>query len=273
MKKFPELGHYLEKGLLMEVSTGLFSDDESIQGQWNDKKYIGIVRNHKPDHLALLPGGVGACSANDGCGIRINSAEEAAKAYTEKMGGLLGCAQKSAKIYVRRNHAKHEQKSHGSWAKGGGDSRDKLSSWGKDGYDAALAGKTAGDNPWPSSSSFQRSHWFQGHRIGTETGGKTREKLQKKLGSSYKPFGKNSFQYKKSGGTLSKAVITKAEKIATSLGMTKQKGESTASQYGTVRNTETWKKKGVGEMSISSFYGSTSSSNKYSIQFDLYGKQ
>ena len=72
IEKFPEVSHYLDNQLLLEVSTGLFSDDEMINGKWNDEMYTGICRNHKPDHLALLPGKSGACSASDGCGIRIN---------------------------------------------------------------------------------------------------------------------------------------------------------------------------------------------------------
>ena len=72
LQAFPQLNHYLMKGTLLEVSTGLYSDDEQIPGTWRGERYTGIVRNHKPDHLALLPGGVGACSAQDGCGIRLN---------------------------------------------------------------------------------------------------------------------------------------------------------------------------------------------------------
>jgi hypothetical protein len=42
-------------------------------GDWNGIKYNSVAKNHRPDHLALLPGGVGACSVKDGCGIRANS--------------------------------------------------------------------------------------------------------------------------------------------------------------------------------------------------------
>lgn len=56
----------------LEVSTGLFSVDESIVGDWKGERYQAIVRNIRPDHLALLPGGRGACSWQDGCGIRAN---------------------------------------------------------------------------------------------------------------------------------------------------------------------------------------------------------
>lgn len=56
----------------LDVSVGIFSEEEAIPGNWNGEDYVGIARNHRPDHLALLPGGVGACSWNDGCGIRAN---------------------------------------------------------------------------------------------------------------------------------------------------------------------------------------------------------
>lgn len=56
----------------MDVSVGVFSDNEEITGVHNNESYESIARNHRPDHLALLPGEVGACSWQDGCGIRTN---------------------------------------------------------------------------------------------------------------------------------------------------------------------------------------------------------
>ena len=56
----------------IEVSIGVFTDDEIVTGDWNGEAYEAIARNHRPDHLALLPGGAGACSLADGCGIRSN---------------------------------------------------------------------------------------------------------------------------------------------------------------------------------------------------------
>jgi len=57
----------------VEVSVGVFSDEEEEEGEFNGEQYSAIARNHRPDHLALLPGGTGACSIEDGCGIRANS--------------------------------------------------------------------------------------------------------------------------------------------------------------------------------------------------------
>jgi hypothetical protein len=60
----------------LDVSVGIYTEEETIQGNWNGETYEGIARNYHPDHLALLPGGTGACSWNDGCGIRSNNKKE-----------------------------------------------------------------------------------------------------------------------------------------------------------------------------------------------------
>jgi len=60
---------------MMEVSTGLFMDVESKEGEWNGEKYHGIALNHLPDHLALLPDKKGACSIEDGAGLLRNAAK------------------------------------------------------------------------------------------------------------------------------------------------------------------------------------------------------
>lgn len=69
----------LDKKQIMELSTGLFSDNEMIEGEWNGKQYMAIARNYRPDHLALLPDQKGACSVADGAGfLRLNQ-----ESYTE----------------------------------------------------------------------------------------------------------------------------------------------------------------------------------------------
>jgi hypothetical protein len=60
----------------LEVSVGVFTDDEMTEGTWGDREYTAIARNHRPDHLALLPGGIGACSWVDGCGLGRNENKE-----------------------------------------------------------------------------------------------------------------------------------------------------------------------------------------------------
>jgi len=69
----PEVLAAINGGELLEVSLGMFTDDERIEGDWNGENYEAIAKNHRPDHLALLPCGVGACSVFDGCGLGANN--------------------------------------------------------------------------------------------------------------------------------------------------------------------------------------------------------
>lgn len=69
----------LVAGVRMEISTGLFTDNEPVEGSpvWNGptgtpKPYDFVARNYRPDHLAILPDQVGACSLADGCGLLVN---------------------------------------------------------------------------------------------------------------------------------------------------------------------------------------------------------
>lgn len=64
---------YIEEKRPLDVSVGVFTTEEETEGEWNGEHYTAIARNHRPDHLALLPGVEGACNWTDGCGIRVNS--------------------------------------------------------------------------------------------------------------------------------------------------------------------------------------------------------
>ena len=71
---FPDVYAKLNSGRMMEVSTGLFSEAVEGSGEWNGKSYSHMAVNIVPDHLALLPDEIGACSITDGCGApRINN--------------------------------------------------------------------------------------------------------------------------------------------------------------------------------------------------------
>jgi hypothetical protein len=69
-----EVYNALQAGKMIEVSTGLFVDQEKTPGEFKGRKYDWISRNHRPDHLAVLPGKVGACSIADGAGMLANDA-------------------------------------------------------------------------------------------------------------------------------------------------------------------------------------------------------
>lgn len=75
-----------ESGDIIEVSTGLFSNVEMVSGEFNGEAYEGIIRHIRPDHLALLPNEVGACSIEDGCGaMRNNCACKEPKTVMDKV--------------------------------------------------------------------------------------------------------------------------------------------------------------------------------------------
>lgn len=60
----------------LELSTGLVTDTLDVPGEWNGETYTSIAVNFKPDHLAVLPDMVGACSIADGAGfLRLNTEE------------------------------------------------------------------------------------------------------------------------------------------------------------------------------------------------------
>jgi hypothetical protein len=56
----------------VEVSLGMFTENEEEEGEYEGEKYLAIAHNHRPDHLAILPDQIGACSCADGCGLGAN---------------------------------------------------------------------------------------------------------------------------------------------------------------------------------------------------------
>lgn len=67
----------LEIGQPIELSTGLYTDDEPAPSGavFNGSPYEFIARNYRPDHLAVLPDQIGACSIADGCGVLVNESK------------------------------------------------------------------------------------------------------------------------------------------------------------------------------------------------------
>lgn len=69
----PRIMTTLQQNRMMEVSTGLFTENEDKPGEFNGATYNSVARKYHPDHLALLPDQIGACSINAGCGLlRLN---------------------------------------------------------------------------------------------------------------------------------------------------------------------------------------------------------
>lgn len=66
----------MEAGQIVELSTAYFCDTEPTSGYHKGIYFEGVQRDLRPDHLALLPNEVGACSVVDGCGApRVNVAQ------------------------------------------------------------------------------------------------------------------------------------------------------------------------------------------------------
>ena len=68
----PRIAESIENNTMMELSTGLYLDYEKTPGVFNNIEYSGVAKNFKPDHLAILPDKVGACSIKDGAGFLRN---------------------------------------------------------------------------------------------------------------------------------------------------------------------------------------------------------
>lgn len=80
----------LTSGTKIELSTGLFVDKSdappnAIHNSPNGPRpYTHIARNYRPDHLAILPDMVGACSILDGCGVLVNKSKDDAGTTVEE---------------------------------------------------------------------------------------------------------------------------------------------------------------------------------------------
>lgn len=74
---------------LREVSAGVFADEQYGAGVWNGEEYRACSITMEPDHLALLTEQEGACSWEDGCGIRNNSRQLFEAAVTTYVNNLM----------------------------------------------------------------------------------------------------------------------------------------------------------------------------------------
>ncbi len=65
----PRVLRSVQQGRMVEVSTGLLLHHETPGGRYHGTTYNAIARDHRPDHLAILPDAVGACSIEMGRGF------------------------------------------------------------------------------------------------------------------------------------------------------------------------------------------------------------
>ena len=72
-------------GQIVETSTGYYANLENTPGIHKGISYIGVQREIHPDHIAILPDEIGACSIRDGCGVNRN---------TSTVQNCEGCAMK-----------------------------------------------------------------------------------------------------------------------------------------------------------------------------------
>jgi len=94
----PEVVGALIEGRPLEVSTGLWFEESGGPGVWNGEEFTYTARDFRPDHLALLPDNVGACSIHDGCGVRANKGEDC------------GCSTDPPKIHEQEDSDMAEEK-------------------------------------------------------------------------------------------------------------------------------------------------------------------
>lgn len=105
LKRTPEgtaVLNAVQQGKMVEVSTGLYHDPEPKTGVWNGEKFIGIVRNIRPDHLAILTNEKGACSIEDGAGL-LRNADSKDMSYAdirEQLYKLVRLTSSSDYIYI-----------------------------------------------------------------------------------------------------------------------------------------------------------------------------
>lgn len=68
-QKYPGLIAKIENEGKVELSTGLSLDKVPSSGKFGMREFVGVARNFRPDHVAILPNKKGACSLQDGCGV------------------------------------------------------------------------------------------------------------------------------------------------------------------------------------------------------------
>lgn len=71
----PRIMKAMAQKIVMNVSTGHYSDLDKSTGTYNNMPYEQTAFNIVPDHLAILPDSIGALSVDNGAGLLRNKAE------------------------------------------------------------------------------------------------------------------------------------------------------------------------------------------------------
>lgn len=88
-KVAPKVLDNIKKGRPTEVSTGLSMDVEDEDGEFGGSKYSMVAMHFRPDHLAVLPTGVGACSVDKGAGLCVMNAGGVTEAEDDPLADAL----------------------------------------------------------------------------------------------------------------------------------------------------------------------------------------
>jgi hypothetical protein len=69
----PQVVEKIKNGEMVEVSTGLYTQNQKKDGKFGEREYKAVVKSYVPDHFAILPEGQGACTVEDGAGLARNA--------------------------------------------------------------------------------------------------------------------------------------------------------------------------------------------------------
>lgn len=97
----PSILDRLEKNQSIELSTGLYTDNEYAPGEYKGRAYTHVAKNYRPDHLAILPDQRGACSIEDGCGVMINAWGPAAREKSLRVRRELAAEREGSEVHPR----------------------------------------------------------------------------------------------------------------------------------------------------------------------------
>jgi hypothetical protein len=98
----------IEAGKPLECSTGisLATNLAAAGSTYNNREYTHVAVHIKPDHLAVLPDKVGACSVQDGCGIGVGNTSWTDQIQFEETWNAWSDAAREAALEARRNLSK-----------------------------------------------------------------------------------------------------------------------------------------------------------------------